>query len=92
MGEDLEGDGPFPIQVRVVGTAPIERVEFWDSGELAHSQAPESGRAADLEWSWSGPPADAHGWLAVRVVQEDGHKAWASPFFARWERAGPTRF
>lgn len=92
MGEDLEGDGPFPIQVRVVGTAPIERVEFWDSGELAHSQALESGRAADLEWSWSGPPSDAHGWLAVRVVQEDGHKAWASPFFARWERAGPTRF
>ena len=91
MGEDLDGDGPFPIQVRVEGAGPIERVEFWDTGALAHAVGVDGARAADLGWTWPGPAADAHGWLAVRVIQSDGHKAWASPFYARWERTGPER-
>lgn len=86
MGEDLEGEGPFPISVRVRGTAPIERVEMWSAGERIGSidgSREEGGRALDLdaEWTWDGPPPDASGWLIVVAIQRGGHRAWASPFF-----------
>ena len=87
MGEDLEGDGPFSIQVRARGSARISQVEFWDSGSLAHVIDAGGATSIDRTWSWKGAPAGEHGWLIVRLIQEDGHTAWASPFFARWERA-----
>lgn len=90
MGEELRGDGPFPIDVRAEGAAPVARVEFWASGALAHVvEAPEGGAAA---WTWPGPPEGAYGWCSVVVHFADGERAWASPFFARWERAGPRAY
>ncbi len=88
MGEDLPGDGPFPIRVRARGSAGIARVEFWDTGSLAHVIEVEGDASVDQRWSWAGAAPGEHGWLIVRVVQADGQTAWASPFFARWERAG----
>lgn len=87
MGEDLAGDGPFPIQVRARGSAGIARVEFWDTGSLAHVIDAEGAVDLDRTWSWGGAAPGKHGWLIVRLIQEDGNMAWASPFFARWDRA-----
>lgn len=91
MGEDLEGDGPFPIRVRARGAAGISKVEFWDSGSLVHVSEAGGASSIDRSWTWEGAPAGEHGWLIVRLIQEDGQTAWASPFFARWERADGLR-
>ena len=89
MGEELEGDGPFPISVEARGDAPVARVEFWANGALAHAvERPAEGRAA---WEWPGAPEDTFGWCSVVVRFEDGERAWASPFFARWDRAGARK-
>ncbi|MDG1051509.1 MAG: hypothetical protein P8R46_14970, partial [Planctomycetota bacterium] len=91
MGEDLPGDGPFPIRVRARGSAGIARVEFWDTGSLAHVIEAEGDASMEQAWSWAGAPPGEHGWLIVRIIQVDGQTAWASPFFSKWERAGDTR-
>lgn len=91
MGEDLPGDGPFPIRVRARGSAGIARVEFWDTGSLAHVIEAEGDASLEQTWSWAGAPPGEHGWLIVRIIQVDGQTAWASPFFSKWERAGDTR-
>ena len=89
MGEELEGDGPFPISVEARGDAPVARVEFWANGALAHTaERPAEGRAS---WEWPGAPGDTFGWCSVVVRFEDGERAWASPFFARWDRAGARK-
>ncbi len=91
MGEDLPGEGPFPVRVRARGTAGIERVEFWSSGALEHVIEAEGALTLDRMWSWDGAAPGEHGWLIVRVIQVDGQTAWASPFFSRWERSGDTK-
>lgn len=91
MGEDLPGDGPFPIRVRARGSAGIARVEFWDTGSLAHVIEAEGDASLEQTWSWAGAPPGEHGWLIVRIIQVDGQTAWASPFFSKWERAGDPR-
>ena len=50
-----------------------------------HCRAAAEGRAV---WEWPGAPEDTFGWCSVVVRFEDGERAWASPFFARWDRAG----
>jgi hypothetical protein len=62
-------------------------VEFWDTGSLAHVIDAEGAVDLDRTWSWGGAAPGKHGWLIVRLIQEDGNVAWASPFFARWDRA-----
>jgi len=91
MGEDLAGSGPFPIRVRARGSASIARVEFWDTGSLAHVIEAGGEASLDQTWSWRGAAPDEHGWLIVRLIQVDGQTAWASPFFCRWERAGDAQ-
>ncbi len=93
MGEELTGEGPFPIEVKVQGTAPIESIEFWTEDGLAHTVEGKADKN-DLGalWVWPGPAAGAYGYCAVVVRQADGERAWASPFFAGWDAAGKRSY
>lgn len=78
MGAVLPAGAPAPIEVRVAGTAPIERVELVGRQGVIGSQA---GAGALLFTTWE-LDAPAPGDLAyVRVVQVDGGLAWSSPVF-----------
>jgi len=79
MGEVLNGPGPHELTVSVVGTAPIDRIEFRTGGGVAQAVSVEGKREATASWTWT-PAGDAP-YAFVRVVQEDGHRAWSSPFF-----------
>ena len=81
MGEQFDEDGPFPIAVRVTGTGPIETVTYWVNGEAVHTVAGEGHTSLECSWSWEGPQADELGWCLVAIEQENGDRAWASPFF-----------
>ncbi len=74
MGASLPGAGRVSLRAVARGTAPIERLEVvGPCGVLARAEA--GGREARLAAEVVGP------WVYVRVVQADGERAWASPFF-----------
>ena len=66
------------LWVRVVATAPLERVDIIRSGEVVES-IPAGGR---LEFSLQREVRALRSgeYLYVRAVQEDGGAAWSSPF------------
>ncbi len=71
-------DSPLMAKVRVVGTAPIERIELVLSGESADS-AIYAESVAYKEWDLDGIVAGD--FVYVRVIQADGGVAWSSPVF-----------
>jgi hypothetical protein len=83
MGSELAlapGDGRR-LEVRVNGTAPLERVEVVSQGVVVHRFAVEG---PDLRAEWvderrTRPRHDFYYYLRVR--QEDGHCAWSSPIW-----------
>ena len=78
------GNGAHELEIEVVGSGPIERVDLIRGG--AGESAVESREVAmELEWSERGAiPGLAPGeYFYVRVVQADGGAAWSSPIRAR---------
>jgi len=81
MGGTVSGDafsGRPTIQVRVVGTDRICRVEVVRDGRVVHSAEPYQ-ECFDIEWvdtSIHGPDAS---YYYVRMRQVDGNAAWTSP-------------
>jgi hypothetical protein len=77
MGSELPAGVPTDIEVRVVGTAPIDRVELVGRAGTIGSRTGDGGRTLHATWTLDTP---APGDLAyVRVVQADGGLAWSSP-------------
>jgi hypothetical protein len=67
------------IAIRVIGTAPIDRLDLVRSGRVimtAKQSQPE------VQWATSIPRLGAGEYVYVRVVQRDGGLAWSSPVFA----------
>ncbi len=79
MGAQLAAGTAGVLRARVVGTAPLERVDLVRGGRVADS-VPGEGRS-DLALSLEIPAGDGGDWLYLRVVQVDGGAAWSSPYF-----------
>lgn len=77
MGSVVPAAGPVEAEVRVIGTAPIARVELRGREGLLGSRT-GGGGALHATWTLSPRPGDA---VWVRVLQEDGGLAWSSPVF-----------
>jgi hypothetical protein len=69
------------LQYAVAGTAPIDRVDLIVSGHVIGSFPGEKQR--ETSGTVDVPALEAGGYVYVRVVQEDGGVAWASPISAR---------
>jgi hypothetical protein len=86
MGDELRTAEP-QLDVVVIGTGPIDRVEIFRNGGLVHTRRPAKD-AAEVRFSWR-DPAPRHGrqpsYYYVRVQQRDGQMAWASPFWVTVE-------
>ncbi|TDJ68287.1 MAG: DUF3604 domain-containing protein [Planctomycetota bacterium] len=70
-----------PLNVRVVGTGPIERLDLIRSGEVLERVSADG--AMELATSWALEGLTDGEYLYVRVVQRDGALAWSSPVFVR---------
>ena len=68
------------LTCRVVGTAPIERVDIIHGSEVVSSVAAGSKRV--FFFSAEVPTMTAGEFVYLRVVQEDGGLAWSSPIWA----------
>ena len=85
MGEEVSLSAPPFLQVKVAGTAPLDRVEVIRNGEVILTRQTE---ARDLSFAWQ--EEEIHpGYYYLRVTQSDEEMAWSSPIWvAAIEEAG----
>ena len=87
MGSELRCDAEAErlIEVSVVGTDAIERVELVRDGQvIARHRAATPGSRVAFSYR-DHAPLDGAAYYYPRVLQVDGHQAWASPV---WVEAG----
>jgi hypothetical protein len=86
MGDEVRTAQP-KLDVVVLGTNLLDRVEVLRDGAVVHTERPAA-PATELRFAWQ-DPAPRRGQKAsyyyVRVLQRDGQMAWGSPF---WVSAG----
>jgi len=84
MGSEISSGGKSPlISYTVYGTAPLEGVELWkysSSGGYEPTYFPAEGQL-NLTGELSDPGYRESAFYFLRVVQSDGHLAWASPIW-----------
>ena len=81
MGSTIpaEETGPLPLSVRVVGTGPIDAIDFVRKGIVETLDC--EGRT-ELYLPPEAIELEAGDYLYLRVRQRDGGVAWSSPFYA----------
>jgi hypothetical protein len=84
MGDEVRTARPA-LDVVVLGTNPLDRVDVLRDGEVVHSHRPEKeSEEAKFHWEDAAPKqGDKASYYYVRVVQKDGQMAWASPIWVR---------
>ncbi|MFO0952500.1 MAG: hypothetical protein U0835_15410 [Isosphaeraceae bacterium] len=85
MGDEFTQAGPVTLKVLAHGTRKIARVDVIKDFVYVYTTQPDRER---VEFTWTDqetrrPPVS---WYYVRVIQDDGELAWASPM---WVRRGP---
>jgi len=84
MGDEVRTSQPR-LDVIVLGTGPIDRVEVIRNGEVSHTERPKQD-AAESRFHWEDPAprkGETPSYYYVRVLQKDGQMAWASPIWVR---------
>jgi len=80
MGEEFQLAGQPTLEIRVLGTAPITRLDIVRNNRYVFSTAPNR-EALDLKWTDSDPGLDSISYYYVRILQADGNLAWSSPMW-----------
>jgi hypothetical protein len=77
MGSAIEAGGKPKLEAKIVGTGPVRKVEVIRNNEYVHTQP---GGAAEVEFTYvDNDPLAGENWYYIRVEQENGELAWASP-------------
>jgi hypothetical protein len=89
MGDEFTTDAAPALQIHVVGTAPVAKIDILRDSEVVASQQP---RAREHKWDWTDPaPQPGTHYYYVRVAQGDTQLAWASPMWIRRPEKAPGR-
>jgi hypothetical protein len=79
MGDEFKTKDPPSIEIRVIGTAPLARVEVLKDSDVVQTFTPMK---ADFTGRWTDPnPRAGVHYYYVRVQQSDGELAWGSPMW-----------
>jgi hypothetical protein len=82
MGDEVRTAEPR-LDVVVLGTGPLDRVEVLRDGEVVHTERP-GGAEARFHWRDPEPKkGERPSYYYVRVMQQDGQMTWASPIWVR---------
>ncbi len=84
MGDEVRTAEP-QLDVVVLGTGPIERLDVVREDEVVHTARPEK-EAAETRFTWKDPKprkGDKPTYYYVRVQQKDGQMAWSSPIWVK---------
>ena len=85
MGEEFETDQRPSLQILVHGTRPISRVHVIRDNEYVYTMEPDKQQLRLSYTDQDAAPGEAH-YYYVRVEQQDGSLAWASPMWIRYRR------
>ena len=91
MGDEFTLRVAPRLDIRAIGTAPIARIDIVrqiDKSTPAYVYATEPKiRDVKISWTDSNAKEGALNMYYVRLTQEDGKLAWASPMWIKYERA-----
>jgi hypothetical protein len=83
MGDDLATDAALALQLTVLGTNKLAKIDILKDGEVVATLRP---KGTEYRGTWTDPrPAGTH-FYYVRVLQEDEQIAWSSPLWVRLKR------
>ena len=79
MGDEFDTSEVPPLQIRIVGTSPVAKVEVIKNENIIYTAAPDQKNVTltflDQE------PTTGTSYYYVRMVQDDRQVAWASPIW-----------
>ena len=81
MGDIVQSAETLPLDVKVIGTGPVARVEVIRNNRFVHTVQPGGPRAEFSFRDNEPPPGESY--YYVRVEQADGQLAWSSPIWVR---------
>jgi hypothetical protein len=84
MGDEVRTPQPR-LDVTVLGTGPIDRVDIIRNGEVIHTAKPEK-EDAEMRFVWDDPEprkGDKLSYYYARVLQKDAQMAWSSPIWVQ---------
>jgi len=89
MGDEFTRSTPPRLNITVVGTAPVARVDIVRQidrakPEYVYATEPKQ-QNVKLSWADPAPKAGAQNMYYVRVQQADGKMAWASPMWIHYQ-------
>jgi len=84
MGDEFKTTAAPRLDIAVVGTAPLARVEILRDSEVVHTFQPNK---TELKETWTDPkPAAGIHYYYVRVQQARGELAWGSPMWIEYTK------
>ncbi len=84
MGDEFTVKKPPILDIYVIGTAPIARLQIIKDFKHVYTTEPKR-REVKLRWQDNDIERGKTSWYYVRVEQEDGQLAWSSPMWIRYE-------
>jgi hypothetical protein len=79
MGDAFKAGGPAKLDVHVIGTGPLDRVEVLKDSEVV---ATLGSGGKEYKGAWTDPkPSGGTHYYYIRVLQKDGQLAWSSPLW-----------
>src|SRR5262249_55823831 len=79
MGDEFKTSKAPTLEMRVLGTKPLARIDILKDSEVVESLKPGK---SEYSGTWTDPrPAAGVRAYYSGVVQEDGERAWASPLW-----------
>src|SRR5262249_37807969 len=83
MGDEFKTAAAPPLQLTVIGTKSLAGIDILKDGEVVEALRPGK---QEYKGTWTDPkPSQGVHYYYVRVRQEDGELAWASPLWIDYQ-------
>ncbi len=81
MGERISASGQVELDLRIIGTGPIDHVHLYADGSILHTIPGGHQRTLDTYYQVTVPSDGAEHYYYILMEQADGHQAWSSPIW-----------
>ena len=78
MGEEFASSTPLRIKATIIGTDTIKRIDLIKDEKVIYQVSPQQSQV-DFEFLEGAEPGSETSYYYLRVLQQDGELAWASP-------------
>ena len=83
MGSTLESKTDPELSIRLLGTAPIKRVDIYRQAKVVKTFAGDGKRAFQWKGSLEKEPGAEESYYFFKAYQTDGNRVWSSPIWVK---------